>query len=163
MPRVNRADGIRFISFLLSSCPLYITMDAIETTSKRKRSGKAREEAKARAIAKAEEAAKEAEHVEQAGDEAQGSDAGDGGDGEEAEEDPSKRIPDVEVIRKRVVSHVRGLRLTLLIHADSSHDSPKLSGRYIPYSSAPRRRKHKGSSRKSSFSERRGKTGRQQS
>jgi hypothetical protein len=88
-------------------------MDVTESTSKRKRSGKAREEAKARAIARAEEAAKEAElegndrEVEKESVVEDG-EGGDVGDGEEAEveEDASKRVPDLELIRKRIVSYL---------------------------------------------------------
>lgn len=98
-------------------------MDATEPTAKRKRSGKAREEAKARAIAKAEEAARETERAEQAGEDEKGSHAGEDGEGEgedgeagkEEEEDPSKRIPDIEVIRKRIVSDPSPPRLSFLI------------------------------------------------
>ncbi|GHJ89591.1 hypothetical protein NliqN6_5993 [Naganishia liquefaciens] len=88
-------------------------MDITEPTAKRKRSGKAREEAKARAIAKAEEAAKEAERAERAGEDEKASDAGEDGEGEDKdekeEEDPSKRIPDIELIRKRIPQALKSL------------------------------------------------------
>lgn len=66
-----------------------LVMDAPAPT-KRKRSGKAREEAKARAIAAAEE--------EKDREEAQ-----DGSDAEEDDSDEETSVPDLEVIRKRIV------------------------------------------------------------
>lgn len=100
---VNQVDDSSSSFLYTSRIPQ--TMDAAEPSAKRKRSGKAREEAKARAIAKAEEAAKEAaRQAEQKGSDEDDDEGVRDAEGNEEEEDPKKGVPDIEVIKKRIVS-----------------------------------------------------------
>lgn len=116
-------------AYLCSTFPsVMLDMDttAPEPTSKRKRSGKAREEAKARAIAAAEAAKLQQQQEEEEmdvdeemrGDGGGSEEMGDAKDDVKTDEEPAEWKPELEVLRKRIVStvYIRCLYHSLIPH-----------------------------------------------